>query len=250
MPSKPKYLPRGWRAGYRPSHVKAVQRPVFGIDVDGTLGHYHAHFLRFAAGWLGREGWAGPPQARSSGQGWGHGEYFGECSLAAYMGVSKATYRRIKLAYRQGGLKRSMPAWPGASELTRSLRARGAEVFICTTRPFLQVAGVEPDTREWLRRNHIQYDGVIAGEHKYRDLAKTVGAAQVVAVLDDLPEMLEQAEGLGITPVMMAAGHNRTDEWCEGKEGRLWTAHWPEGSTLKTLLELLDNWEKEQTWQR
>lgn len=241
MVKMPKYLPRGWQAGYRPTHSEALPRPVFGIDIDGTLGDYHPHFLRFAAGWLGKESWPGPKNTRQTGAEWGHDCYFGDCSLAEYMGVSKATYRRVKLAYRQGGLKRNMPAWRGASELTRALRARGAEVYICTTRPYLQVAGIEPDTREWLRRNHIQCDGVIAGEHKYRDLAKTVGRERVVAVLDDLPEMLAQAKALGMTAVLMSAPHNSWQDY-DGP----WTARWPEGATLKTMLELLDEWEAKQ----
>jgi hypothetical protein len=119
------------------------------------------------------------------------------------MGVSKSTYRQCKLAYRQGGLKRSMPVYPGASELSRNLRKAGAEVWICTTRPYLRLDNIDPDTRHWLRRNKIQYDAVLWGEHKYRDLVKSVGIGRVVAVLDDLPEMAEQAASLGINNVYL-----------------------------------------------
>lgn len=240
------YLPRGWARGFRPGHEGAVPRPVFGIDIDGTLGEYHAHFLRFAAPWLGVLEWPGPKAMRSDGLNlrWGHDEYSGDCPLHEFMGVSKATYRRIKLAYRQGGLKRSMPVWSGASDLTRALRARGAVVYICTTRPYLQVAGVEPDTREWLRRKGIQHDGVIAGEHKYRDLARLVGRENVVAVLDDLPELLGQAERLGIQPVMMMRPHNDAEQWCGEQEGRKAAAWSPDGACLKLMTELLDKWEE------
>jgi phosphoglycolate phosphatase-like HAD superfamily hydrolase len=236
-----KYLPRGINFSNSPG---LVARPVFGVDVDGTLGDYHTHFLRFAAGWLGVEDWPGPPQARGACTRWPHDSYYGECSLAQFMGVSKTTYRRIKLAYRQGGLKRSMPAYAGASELTRALRATGAEVWLCTTRPFLAVNGVEPDTREWLRRNRIQCDGVLAGEHKYRDLVKTVGKDRIVAVLDDLPEMLLQAEALGLTAVLMGAPHNNWTDWVEhnGEGEALWTGWYPEGAALKMMLELLEKW--------
>lgn len=171
-----------------------IPRPVVGLDIDGTLGVYHGHFLVFAEEWLGRE----LPSTL---------DYHGG-SLAAFMGVSKATYRRIKLAYRQGGLKRSMPAYPGASELTRALRKRGAEVVICTTRPYLALSNIEPDSREWAKRNGIQYDGFIFGEHKYRDLCRAVGAGRVVGVLDDLPEMYDQAAGLGLSPVLRHQPYN------------------------------------------
>lgn len=171
-----------------------VPRPVVGLDIDGTLGVYHGHFLSFAGEWLGREM---PPTY----------DYAGG-SLAAFMGVSKATYRKVKLAYRQGGLKRSMPAYPGASELTRTLRAAGAEVVLCTTRPYLSLSNIEPDTREWTRRNGIQYDGFIFGEHKYRDLVRAVGCGRILGTLDDLPEMYGQAQALGLRGVLRTQPYN------------------------------------------
>lgn len=172
-----------------------IDRPVVGLDIDGTLAPYHGHFLVFAEGWLGREM---PPTY----------EYTGG-SLAAFMGVSKATYRRIKLAYRQGGLKRSMPAYPGASELTRALRQRGAEVVICTTRPYLALSNIEPDTREWARRHGIQYDAFIFGENKYRDLRSLMGTGRIVGVLDDLPEMYDQAAALDLSPILKNQPYNQ-----------------------------------------
>ncbi len=119
-----------------------------------------------------------------------------------WLGVSKTTYRQVKLAFRQSGLKRAMPAFTGASELTRTLRRRGAEVWICTTRPYLRLDNIDPDTRHWLRRNRIQYDGVLFGERKYRDLVKIVGRERVVGILDDLPEMMEQADKVGVLPFL------------------------------------------------
>lgn len=188
--SRPPYPPR--RSPY--VGPGQVPRPVVALDIDGTLAPYHGHFLNFAEEWLGRE----MPSTL---------DYKGG-SLAAFMGVSKATYRRIKLAYRQGGLKRSMPAYPGAAELASSLRKRGAEIWICTTRPYLALSNIEPDSREWARRRGIQYDAFIFGEHKYRDLIRLVGTGRVVGVLDDLPEMYDQAAGLGLSPVLRHQPYN------------------------------------------
>lgn len=194
-----------------------MKRPVFGIDIDGTLGDYHPHFLRFAEGWVGVHNWPGSKAARAElaregrsrdVRAFSSGDYYGECSLAEFMGVSKATYRQCKLAYRMGGLKRSMPALPWASDLTHTLRSWGADVFICTSRPYLSHDNIDSDTRHWLRRNRIACQGVIWGEHKYRELARTVGKERVVAVLDDLPEMCEQAASLGIHPVLALRPHN------------------------------------------
>lgn len=171
-------------------------KPVVAIDIDGTLGDYHAHFLRFAQGWYGR---AMPDPS----------EINPGLPLHKFMCTSKATYRQCKLAYRQGGLERSMPAYPGSSELTVQLRRAGCEVWICTTRPYLKHDTQSPNTVHWLKRNRIQWDHMLSGEHKYRDLAKQVSKERIVAVLDDLPEMIEQANKLGIWAMIRDQPYNK-----------------------------------------
>lgn len=168
-------------------------RPVVALDVDGTLGAYHDHFATFAAAWLGTTPHLG---------------YDGTVPFAKWIGCSKTRYRQAKLAYRQGGLKRSMPYYPNARELTVRLRRRGAEVVICTTRPYLHLSNIEPDTVHSLRRNGIQYDGLIMGEHKYRQLCREYGRENIVMVLDDLPEQLDVALSLGLPAVMRRNDHN------------------------------------------
>jgi hypothetical protein len=160
-----------------------VLRPVVALDIDGTLGEYHGHFLRFAAMWLQR-----PLPS----------DWDGEQPFWRTIGTGKVTYRQIKLCYRQGGMKRSMPVRPGAAELARAVRAAGAEVWLCTTRPYLRLDNIDPDTRFWLRTNGIQYDGFLFGENKYRDLVQLVGIERVVAVLDDEPAQCLRAEALGL----------------------------------------------------
>lgn len=169
--------------------------PVVAVDIDGTLGDYHSHFLAFAAAWYGR------PMPEPS-------EINPGLPLYRFMKTSKATYRQCKLAYRQGGMKRSMPCYPGARELTVTLRRAGAEVWICTTRPYLSMANIEPDTRHWLKRHGIQYDGVLFGPNKYRDLVKQVGAPRVAGVLEDLDRMVEQAKELGLYTVLRQQPYN------------------------------------------
>jgi len=186
-----RYPPR--RSSFYQPEIE-VPRPVIGLDIDGTLGRYHEHFIQFAVDWLGI--WA-PPM-----------EYDGSVSLATFLGISKARYRKVKLAYRQGGLKRSMPIYSGAKDISRVTRKAGAEVVICTTRPFLQLEAVDPDTKEWLKRNGIQYDNLIHGENKYRELAKRY-PGRVVGIVEDLPELIAQAETLGLRPIIRAQAYNR-----------------------------------------
>lgn len=157
-------------------------KPIVALDIDGTLGDYHAHFLWFAERWLGKP----MPSATEINPG---------MRLHKFMGVTQRDYRECKLAYRQGGLKRFMPCYPGAAELTSAIRRKGAEVWICTTRPYLRLDNIDPDTREWLRRNGIKYDAILYGDDKYREL-KRQAQPRVAGVLEDLPELWQEARKL------------------------------------------------------
>lgn len=169
--------------------IDTSRKPVVALDIDGTSALYHEWFLRFAEMYLGR-----PMPVAEDNPG---------LPLYKFMHVSKATYRRVKLAYRQGGLKRAMPVVEGMPEAVRSWRRAGAEVWICTTRPYLRLDNIDPDTREWLRRNKMQHDAVLFGHNKYRELKRLVGTERVVAVVDDLPEMIAQAEAVGFGRLLL-----------------------------------------------
>lgn len=192
-----------------------ILRPVVALDIDGTLGYYHEHFYRYAQLFLQRE----LPT-----------EWDGEAPFWKSCGVSKTTYREMKLGYRQGRMKRSMPVVEGAYELTRDVRAAGAEVWVCTTRPYLRLDNIDPDTRWWLRHNRIQYDGVLFGENKYRDLARMVGSERVLGVLDDDPEQTTKALRAGLPSVYLIdrtynrgeiSGHCRGWRFSELSDARL-----------------------------
>jgi hypothetical protein len=174
-------------------------KPVVALDIDGTLGNYHAHFLWFAERWLGLP----MPSEYDINPG---------RRLHEFMNVPHHVYRECKLAYRQGGLKRFMPVYPYASELTYNIRTAGAQVWICTTRPYMRLDNIDPDTREWLGRNHIQYDAVIfegvafdeeRPVTKYADLVRQVGTDRIVAAVDDLPEQIEDAFNNGIKKIYL-----------------------------------------------
>lgn len=158
--------------------------PVVAVDIDGTLGDYHGHFLKFAANYLG---WKELVQDYDGAQPFK--KWF--CEAA---GVDLRTYRDIKLAYRQGAMKRSMPMFDGANRLTDAIVAAGAELWLTTTRPYLRLDNVDPDTRWWLDMRGIRhYTGLVYADEKYRHLSQLVDPGRVVAVVDDLPEMVEQA---------------------------------------------------------
>jgi FMN phosphatase YigB (HAD superfamily) len=177
-------------------------KPVVALDIDGTLGDYHAHFLRFAEGWIGKP--MPDPEEINPGD-----------RLHKFMGVPLRVYRECKLAYRQGGLKRNMPVYEGAQALTSFIRKDlKAEVWICTTRPYLRLDNIDPDTQEWLRRNRIRYDAVLYGEDKYRELKRQAGD-RVASVIDDLPEMVREAARLfpDRVPILRTQPYNVHMDW-------------------------------------
>jgi hypothetical protein len=168
------------------SECSAVIKPVVAIDLDGTLGDYHSHFLRFAVDYLG------PPSTGLDTFAYDGAETFKGWFLKTFV-VDERTWRDIKLAYRQGAQKRSMPVYEDAQWLVNNLRWDGTEVWLTTTRPYLRLDGVDPDTRAWLDRHGIEYDGLLYDKDKYERLAELVDPSRVVAVLDDLPEQFDAA---------------------------------------------------------
>ena len=170
-----------------------VIRPVVALDIDGTLGDYHGHFIDFANEYL---------DVSASGM------YNGAIPFKQWFmgdtGCTEADWYAAKLAYRQGGMKRSMPIYPGATTLAQEIR-RHAELWVTTTRPYLSLDNIVPDTVEWLRRNEIEYDGMLFDEDKYSQLVQRVDPDRIVAVIDDLPEMCEAAnEAVGRQVAILA----------------------------------------------
>jgi len=171
--------------------------PVVAWDIDGTLANYYEHFHRFAEQYT----------LRNLEVNWNR-RYRGEFSEA--LGLEKEEYRRIKLAYRQGGQKRMLTPLPHAGAVIRELRSKGVQVWICTTRPWNSLANIDPDTQFWLETHIGRVDGVIYGEEKYEDLIEQVGKERILGVVDDLPENVKRAAQLGLNWALMTGQHN---EW-------------------------------------
>lgn len=153
-------------------------KPVVAQDIDGSLGQYHSHLLGFFSIHMDRT----MPR-----------NWDGSGNWEDYLGIDRKEYQDGKLAFRQGGFKRWMPPYPNAKEICQAVRANGAELWMTTTRPFLRLDSVDPDTREWLRRHKIEYDNLLYDDDKYGRLLELVGPDRVVAVVEDLPEQHERA---------------------------------------------------------
>lgn len=178
----------------RCTECSRIVRPIVCLDIDGTLGEYHDHFKRFAQQFLGET----LPQ-----------KYPGGIAFNEWLGLEKNLYRKIKLAYRLGGMKRSMPINPHAKTLVGDIRSVGAEIWITTTRPYLRMDNIDPDTRFWMERHGLTYDNMLYDEHKYAQLGRHVDAGRVAAILDDDPEQFDEASQIFPGKVIQIRGvHN------------------------------------------
>lgn len=179
-------------------------KPVVAIDIDGTLGDYHGHFLNFAYAYTGHP--VLPKSLVYDGE-----QQFRYWFVQAFGSDIGQQWHDIKLAYRQGAQKRSMPVYEGAAELVNGLISEGAEVWLTTTRPYLRLDSIDPDTRAWLDRHDIRYHHLLYDDHKYSQLEQRVDPARVVAVLDDLDEDWERAWQIfgPDVPVFRRNGYNR-----------------------------------------
>lgn len=156
-------------------------RPVVAVDIDGTLGMYHEQFHQFAENY-----WQRPMDPTYPGSG-----KFGD-----WLGMTPVEYRECKLAYRQGGGKRTMPVYAGARLFMKTLKGLGAEIWLTTTRPYLRLDSTDPDTRFWLETHGIHYDYLLYDSDKYQKLAEYVDNDRVVMILDDLEEQVNAATEL------------------------------------------------------
>lgn len=193
------------------SHCSETVKPVVAVDIDGTLGDYHGHFMEFAMDYLGIGDWSKDHYRASRYSGaTTHGAWF-----TRLFGVDMTTFRDIKLAFRQGGMKRTMPVMYDAGPFLMGLRAAGAEVWLATARPYNRLDSVDPDTRAWLDRNQLFFDYLLYDDDKYTVLAERVDKTRVVAVLDDLPEQIDAATAVfgSSVPILMRTPYNQDAEY-------------------------------------
>jgi len=214
-------------------------RPIVAVDIDGTTADYYRHFFTFAGGWLGVVDLGA---GLSTVENWVH-NYHGDISIAEFMGLDKRTYRQIKLAYRQGGMKRSMPLMPFAKELFLLLRELDTEIWVTTTRPYLQLGNVDDDTREWLQRNELPYDYIVYDDHKYQRLSEQVDPARVVAVLEDQHDDWMDAALCNLKPVMVRTRYNYLDQGMRAIGMTNMTDGLEEAKTM--LIKRVDAWRRD-----
>lgn len=172
-------------------------KPVVALDIDGTLGNYHQHAIDFYVLYFNR------PEMLSLWQG-----FDGSMELSDWLEIPKSQYQEAKLAFRSGGYKRWMPMYSGADTLAKAIIDAGAELWITTTRPWMRLDNVDPDTREWLKRNGIPYHHLLFDEDKYAVLQDRVGHERIVAILEDEMPQIERCCELELPVILRRTNWN------------------------------------------
>lgn len=203
-----------------------VVRPVVALDIDGTLGDYHTHFQSFCELYYNKK----YPQLA----------YDGNEEFEEFLGLTKEQYRAAKLAYRQGGWKRWLPVFPGAVDFVWDI-SHEAELWIATTRPWQSLSSIDTDTREWLER-HAMLDcvsGLLYGDDKYDQLVAEVSIDRIVAVVEDLPALVDRAKELHLPTILCQRDHNSAASGNYVPRGTLQVCH-------QWALERVYRWRRQQ----
>jgi phosphoglycolate phosphatase-like HAD superfamily hydrolase len=189
------------------SRCSASVTPVIAFDIDGTLGDFHGHFISFLEKYINYQGThcCGYIQYDGSIE-------FSDWAMAMY-NIDYRTWQDVKLSYRQGAQKRSMPVNPGADEAVFAAARAGCEIWFTTTRPYLRLDNVDPDTRFWLDKVlgvEGLYSGMIYDELKYERFIEIVDAERVIMIVEDLPDMADFAAQIfgERIPVLLDNGYN------------------------------------------
>lgn len=205
--------------------------PVVAIDLDGSLGRYHDHFVWFLET-IYFPGYRIGPLLWETQK--------GEFSKA--LGMDKAIYRDAKLAYRQGGLKRCMPTFADdhIPLSFRTIRELGVQIWITTNRPWMRLDNIDKDTKFWIDQNCGEVDGVIFSQEKYDDLIDNVGKDRILGVLDDLPENIIAARERNLNTAIRTGDHNHwweTSVLCPPDVRRIYN--------LSTFVHIVRQWKEE-----
>lgn len=178
----------------RCSSCSAEVKWVVAVDIDGTLAKYHRGYRDFVAKYDERDdlplGWDGIGEFRDA------------------LGLTKREHHERKLAYRAGGFKRWMDAFPYVSTMMHELKRLNVEIWMTTTRPWMRMDNVDTDTVEWLRRNGVPHDHLLFDEDKYGKLLELVDPERIVAVLDDEEEQRDRCAQLRLPFVLRSMQWN------------------------------------------
>ena len=137
--------------------IKASNKKIAFIDIDGVLADWPGGFLKWA----------------------------GYDSLAQFKSqVNKKEQYRIKSEYRTCGIKGKLDVLDGAEEFMKKTCEK-YNVVLLTARPYKKYFRIYSDTLKWLKDNDICYDAIVFDEEKEKYIINNFDPNQVAFCLDD-----------------------------------------------------------------
>ena len=137
--------------------IKASDKKIAFIDIDGVLADWPGGFLKWA----------------------------GYKSLAQFKSeVDKKEQYRIKSEYRTCGIKGKLDVLEGAKSFMKET-CKNYNVVLLTARPYKKYFRIYSDTLNWLKENDICYDAIVFDEEKEKYIINNFDPEQVAFCLDD-----------------------------------------------------------------
>jgi len=137
--------------------IKASDKKIAFIDIDGVLADWPGGFLKWA----------------------------GYKSLAQFKSdVDKKEQYRIKSEYRTCGIKGKLDVLDGAVSFMQET-CKNYNVVLLTARPYKKYFRIYSDTLSWLKENDICYDAIVFDEEKEKYIINNFDPEQVAFCLDD-----------------------------------------------------------------
>jgi hypothetical protein len=137
--------------------IKASDKKIAFIDIDGVLADWPGGFLK----WAGYE------------------------SLAQFKSeVDKKEQYKIKSEYRTCGVKATLDVLDGVRSFMKSA-CKKYNVVLLTARPYKKYFRIYSDTIKWLSDNDICYDAIVFDEEKEKYIINNFDPEQVAFCVDD-----------------------------------------------------------------
>ena len=143
--------------------LKASDKQIAFIDIDGVLADWPGGFLKFVGEKLGKE-FTTITQFKAE--------------------VPKKQQYELKSQYRTSGAKAELDVLSGAKEFMKSICDKYSIVLL-TARPFKKYFRIYSDTLKWLADNEICYDAIMFDEEKEKYIINNFEPEQVAFCVDD-----------------------------------------------------------------
>jgi uncharacterized HAD superfamily protein len=157
------------------------------LDLDGVIANQLPHLIRY---YNKKKGTSYPEE---------------QAFLTPLVG--RTEYLKIKREYIEDGMFKKVPPFKGAREFVKKLKKMGFIVVFLTGRPCKRYKRVYIDTVEWLHKNDIPFDAVLATKKK-ADFIRAMGISPFAFIEDD-PRQAADIIKKGFKCILIDRPYNR-----------------------------------------